>query len=115
MRSPVVAKSTFTVDMNCNKKEENIHSDDVFDIGLILLICAIGLDLNFLSVKIDEKETCERNNNLIRNANSPKSSDAKRCCFLHTLMANTIKEKANDHLNFENCHIINYLVRKSYS
>ncbi len=38
IRSPVVAKSTFTVEMNvCNKKEENIYCDDIFDLGLILL------------------------------------------------------------------------------
>jgi len=33
------------MDMNCNKKPDEIHVDDVFDLGLLLFISAIGMDL----------------------------------------------------------------------
>ena len=71
------------MDMNCNKKPDEIHVDDMFDLGLLLFISAIGMDFQFLSMKSNENEN-ERNN-LLKNGHSIINS-SKKCCFLHTII-----------------------------
>ena len=51
IRSPVVARTPFSIDNCCNsRKEENIFSDDVFETGLLILLAAVG-NVQLLSSK----------------------------------------------------------------
>ena len=83
--------------------------DDVFDLGLLLLICAIGKDLQFLSIKSNEPEN-ERNN-LLKNG---AINNSKKCCFLHTIIRNN-KDQPNEYLNSEDCLIINKIITSRFS
>lgn len=51
LRSPQVARTTFSLETNCasQQPQDNTHIDDVFDFGVLLLLCAVGLELPLLN------------------------------------------------------------------
>eukprot|EP00825_Cyclidium_porcatum_P011826 TRINITY_DN16114_c0_g1_i3.p1 TRINITY_DN16114_c0_g1~~TRINITY_DN16114_c0_g1_i3.p1 ORF type:complete len:265 (-),score=31.10 TRINITY_DN16114_c0_g1_i3:106-900(-) len=98
-------------DRNCTNQTQTdmTHVDDIFDFGVLMLLCAVGKDIQILNKEYESEEIL-RGNRLLQQK-SPKMNEGK-CCLLHLILENS-KSCQNIYLNEQSCDYIQMILQNS--
>lgn len=104
IKSPQVARTTFSLETNCAQSAQTdfTHIDDIFDFGVLLLLCAVGKDIPILNKEFEQEEVLRGNR--LAQQKSPKVNEP-RCCLLHMILDNH-HSQPNIYLNELSCDYV---------